>query len=420
MTMLAQAKRGQLLLQQRRPELAEKELRGALALDPDEPMAHALLAMTLGAMGKMDEALRESETAVRLAPDAAFIHYVHAKRLQELERLTEADTAIGEAIRLDPQDADYYCARASICLERGEWSQALEWADRGLAQDADNTDCLNTRSISLAKLGRKAEAHHAAEQALMRTPLDATSHAVQGWNYLEHARPKQALEHFREALRLDPEHEYARSGMVEALKARHLAYRLILRYFLWMAKLSRKAQWAVIIGLYLGNRVLRGVLQVNPKLAPVVVPLLVLYFALCLMSWFAQPLFNLTLALNRFGWHALKPWERTGAVVFGGLLVAGLGALAVGAATSFYVWYALAILCGGLLLPTAGTFSVAKDPDRKKMVVFLAIMAVVGVAALACLTVNIKAWHELAIAFAIGCLGFTWIANLVILRRTHT
>jgi Tfp pilus assembly protein PilF len=40
--------------------------RRALALDPNAPRAHVLYALFLGAMGRVDESLRESETAWRL------------------------------------------------------------------------------------------------------------------------------------------------------------------------------------------------------------------------------------------------------------------------------------------------------------------------------------------------------------------
>ncbi len=61
---------------------------------------------------------------------------------------------------------------------------------------------------------------------------------------------KQALEHFREALRLKPDMEWARNGMVEALKARYFLYRLMLRYYLWMSRFTRRGQWGMIIGLW--------------------------------------------------------------------------------------------------------------------------------------------------------------------------
>ena len=61
---------------------------------------------------------------------------------------------------------------------------------------------------------------------------------------LHQAQPKAALEHFREALRLDPNLQYAQAGIVEALKARNPIYRWMLGYFLWMGRLSDRAKWA--------------------------------------------------------------------------------------------------------------------------------------------------------------------------------
>lgn len=65
---------------------------------------------------------------------------------------------------------------------------------------------------------------------------------------LHEGNPRAAPEHFREALRLEPDDEYARSGIVHALRARHFLYRLMLAYFLWMSRLSGTVQLALIFG----------------------------------------------------------------------------------------------------------------------------------------------------------------------------
>ncbi|MDB5311521.1 MAG: tetratricopeptide repeat protein [Gemmataceae bacterium] len=46
-----------------------------------------------------------------------------------------------------------------------------------------------------------------------------------GWALLHARQPAEALTHFREALRLDPTNEWARDGLIEALKARYWVYR---------------------------------------------------------------------------------------------------------------------------------------------------------------------------------------------------
>ena len=61
--------RALLLLQQRRFDLAEQELRQVLATDPSYFPAHAWLSLTLLEMKRYAEAETEAEQAIHLAPD---------------------------------------------------------------------------------------------------------------------------------------------------------------------------------------------------------------------------------------------------------------------------------------------------------------------------------------------------------------
>src|SRR5262249_28741674 len=112
--------------------------------------------------------------------------------------------------------------------------------------------------------------------------------------------------HFREALRIDPTLDWARAGMVEALKARHLVYRLMLSFFLWSGRLGRKMQWVLILGIFFGQRVLHDLAKNNPALAPFIDPIVYALFGFVLLTWTASPLFNLMLRFNRFGRLALS------------------------------------------------------------------------------------------------------------------
>jgi len=59
----------------------------------------------------------------------------------------------------------------------------------------------------------------------------------------------------------------------------------MLRYFLWMGRLSGRAQWMIILGGYFGYQGLRKVAASNPTLSPWVTPLLIAYIVFALMSW---------------------------------------------------------------------------------------------------------------------------------------
>ena len=66
--------------------------------------------------------------------------------------------------------------------------------------------------MALVRLGRRDEAGATLEAALARDPENAVTHANQGWARLHAGDFRGALEHFREALRLNPSLEWARAG----------------------------------------------------------------------------------------------------------------------------------------------------------------------------------------------------------------
>ena len=82
--------------------------------------------------------------------------------------------------------------------------------------------------------------------------------------------------------------EWARQGIVQAMKARYFIYRIMLGWFLWMMKLQQKTQWAVIVGAYVGYFVLRNVARNNPDWSPWIQPLLIAYVVFAVMTWVAR------------------------------------------------------------------------------------------------------------------------------------
>ena len=81
--------------------------RDALASDPDEPSAHALLALGLAHLGQSREAVEAGRRAVARDPEMAFAHYAHAWALLEDDDSTRAERAAREALRLQPGANEY-------------------------------------------------------------------------------------------------------------------------------------------------------------------------------------------------------------------------------------------------------------------------------------------------------------------------
>ncbi len=410
--------RGMVLVGQGRFDLADREFRQELSQDPDNPLAHAFLALCLSHRDEDTGALREADEAVRTGPDLAFCHYVRGRALVALDRYTEAGAAAREAIRLDPDDADYPGLLASVEMGRRRWAEALAAADRGLALDPENAGCMNLRAMALVQLGRKEEAAVALGSALADDPENAVTHANQGWALLHRGDHLKALEHFREALRLDPDLDWARAGIVEALKARYLIYRLMLGYFLWMGRQSTKAQWVVILGFVFGRKILTDLEESAPWLSPFISPILFLSFAFLLMTWVSSPLFNLALRFNRFGRLALSRDQRVESNWIGASFILAVVMFLIYLTTGDLMAKLAMGYFGLLLLPLAMTFHQRRGRPRLLAAAYTAAVALAGGAALVMLAKDIDGPLlgmgplELVRVFVLGAIFSTWIPTI--------
>lgn len=423
--MSAHLDRAFVLFEQSRHHLAEQELRCELLTEPNNPIAHALLGLCLAEAKQYTQATQEAHAAIRLAPDVAFVHYAHAAILHDRMRLKEAEAAIAEAIRLDPARSDFYAILAAIQLDQRWWPQALEAAERGLQLDSEHVGCTNLRAMALVKLGRRPEALITIGSTLARDPENALSHANQGWALLEQGERKKALEHFREALRLNPQLEWARQGVIETLKAKHFLYGFLLRYFFWMSKLSARAQWGVVVGGYLGYRVLLSMARDYPDIAPVVWPILILYILFAFLTWVADPLFNLLLRLDRFGRLALSREQTVASNWVGVCLLGVLFFIVVWLATRHQIGFIGALMCGLLVLPLSGTFRCHRGWPRTLMACYTGLLALIGGLFVAQLIVSPSETDGspapekvmLLTLFLLGSVLSGWMANFLMMVR---
>jgi tetratricopeptide (TPR) repeat protein len=413
--------RARLLLQQSRHDLAETELRQALAFEPHDANAHALLALCLAHRENFQEATDEARQAIHLAPDSPFVHYALARVLYDRNRFPEALDAINEAIRLDPEDADYFALLANIHLQERRWQDALTAAEQGLQFNPEHVGCTNLCAMAMVKLGRKAEAGATIDAALSKNPDNSLTHANRGWALLEQGEPKKAAEHFREALRLNPENEWARRGIIEALKARNIVYGVMLKYFLWMGKFSRRGQWGIVLTGYFGYRILGVVANDNPGLAPWILPLQILYIAFALMTWLAYPFFNLLLRLNKFGRLVLSREQTVATNWFGICLLLALVGLTMCVFKGFVApWIMIAFVFGLLLLPVSAIFKCPAGSPRYIMAALTVLLALLGVGGIIARFASggpSDGETSLLGLFVLGTIASTWVANILAMKR---
>lgn len=419
--MNGQIERIQLLLSQARYTLAEQELWQILGEYPEHPLPRALLALCLHEQQRPKEALEQAQTAIHLAPDASFCHYILAVVEHGNHHPKAARSAIDTALAIDPDSPEYFAFRGSLALEDSHWKAALADADAGLALDAEHTQCLNLRSMALLKLGRGEEAKAAIDTALEVAPEDATVHAQRGWTLLEKGEYGPALEAFQEALRLDPNLEPARSGMLEALKARYWIYRLMLRYFFWIGRFGRGHQFVVLFTILLGARLLVSLAKGQSWAYGIVAIMLGLYFVFNLMSWVSDPLFNLLLRTTPYGSLMLSEREKQATDWF--ILLGGGGLVSI--AIAILSWnlglLTLALLFGwisgvslSLLVPIAGSFGPDSATARQILGLYTAGLASVATLAAVCGLLHLSGPAiYLGVAYIFGWIAFSWIGNFV-------
>lgn len=370
--------RAQMLAEQSRFEMALEEIAQHLTEEPEDAQAHSLRGFCLAELEKYEEAAIAARTAIQLAPDSSHPYYIYSLVLTARNNLAEADKAIANAIELDPYDEDYFAQAAAIKLQQKQWEPALVAAEEGLKLDPEHETCTNLRAIALVKLGRKSEAGEALQSSLEREPENPLSHANMGWSKLEQGQPKQAMTHFREALRLEPEMEWARQGIVQAMKSHYFIYRMLLGFFLWINKLDGRQKWMILLGGYFGHRFLSSLARTTPELAPFLMPLIIAYIGFAILTWVGGPIFNFLLWLNPFGRLALSDEEKRTSIWVGSSIVLAL----VFVAAYFFsgnVDCLRSSLCLAFMTPALATFY-ASDKGWPRAVHHLLLLTMVFLA----------------------------------------
>lgn len=409
-----------LLLNAHRFEDAEAHLRDRLAQRPNEARAHALLAYVLSRQKRHAEALEEANLAIHLDPTYAHAHFFRARILLSLQRKREAFKAIHEALRLRPDYPPYYALLSTIHFSRKRWQEALRAAEEGLRHDPEDAQCLHCRGMALNKLGERAEATDSLEGALASDPESAVAHATLGWVQLHQGKPESALDCFREALRLNPLSDYARQGIVEALKARNPIYRLLLRYFLWISTLTTGEQWGFIAAVSSVRSGLRALARAVPLLYIIVIPIHLLYSGFVILTWVGRPLFALVLRFDPLGRLALPREEIIASNWVGACLVLALLGTLAGGVTGI-VWRDLTPWVAVpfslmMILPLAGVFRTPSGWGRVLLASYTALLGVLGLGAFTSALFDV--WGltlTLGGIFFVGWFFYPLIANLMLL-----
>ena len=268
---------------------------------------------------------------------------------------------------------------------------------------------------------RLAESEDESKRRLARNPEDAFSFANAGWSALQRGDVKGAEGHFKEALRIDPEMDHARDGLKQSYRARSAFFRVFLKWSFFMQRFSANHQFAIIIGLIVGFRILRVLAaSVHPLL---VIPVALVYYLFVFGSWLSDGIANFLLLRDPVARLSLDRGEKIEGAAMGVLLVGGLVGLVAGASMGM----SPLIVAGGILMVTALPASmIFTNPSRIGRVVFsLIALAVLLMGAMMVFDVAVHPGRRIldgaagslyGIVLLLG-LGSTWLAMIPALRK---
>ncbi|MEL7005773.1 MAG: tetratricopeptide repeat protein, partial [Bacteroidota bacterium] len=314
-------------------------------------------------------------------------------------------------------NANYFALLANIKLSRKKFQEALELSNKALELDAENILGLNTRSSALLKLNDKEESFKTIEGALKEDPNNAYTHANYGWGLLEKGDHNKALKHFKESLKNDPNFSYAQAGMMEALKAKYLVYRLFLKYAFWMSNLTARYQWGVILGFYFASRGLNSLAANNAAWEPFITPILTLMAIIAFSTWVITPISNLFLRLNKYGKHLLSRKQMLSSNFVGVSAVIFLLSILAYVIMSDERWIVTAAFGFAMMVPFSTMFAPTKY--KYSLLIYTGIMLILGLVAIFEAFATGRLLNQYTTIFFFAFIGFQFVANYLLIREDN-
>ena len=152
------------------------QIRRAIALQPDLPLAHHALSQALALGNDFEGALSAAKRSCELSPNDAGCYYSLGKAQLELGEVEPAVQNLRQAVDRDPLSPAYLPAFYATALWGGRrLEEAVNVADDCLAKAPDFWRCRQDRIAALFELGRLAEAREEAARLLTRMPTMTTS-----------------------------------------------------------------------------------------------------------------------------------------------------------------------------------------------------------------------------------------------------
>jgi tetratricopeptide (TPR) repeat protein len=390
----------------RRYDAACQILEQVIIQEPSQFQALITLCNCYIHLNNLKKVLEYSNQLIKYYPHESIGFYFFSFYNFSIGKINLAIEAIDTSISIDPMDADYWALKANIFISLKNWVTALSFANKGIEIDPEHINCLNFRTQCLTKLDRTAELQANINEALHQNPYNSFTHANVGWSKLETKDYDNARLHFAEALRINPNNEYARDGIINAIKAKNIIFNWFLQYSFWFEKKSKNFKYGFLFAFIFFRKFLVDFAQTNPWLY---IPI-GLAFLFVFVTWLIEPISNFFLLLDKFGKHALTKYEKqTAYMVVSGLALAVCFSI-LGFIFKNEILISAAIFFITIIIVLNKYFSIpANQRPLKSSLYLMAIIFASIVPFLAVITAHEEIFTLFASAYIILIVLFTWI-----------
>ncbi len=195
---------GMLRVNANRPDEAIGYISRALAVDGNDPDAHANLALAYKDTGKARQAVKHFRESLRLNPGNPVAHNNLGNVLRLLDRPREAAASYRQALQLQPSFAECWSNLAAAMNECDRREQGLRAVDRALQLDPGLAQAWNNKGDILLAEARYGEALEHYRKATELSPRYVAALINMARVQRDMEAPRQALDTLRQALRLEP------------------------------------------------------------------------------------------------------------------------------------------------------------------------------------------------------------------------
>ena len=192
------------LLSQQEPDKALPFLETAARLDPRNFWSVFNAGYCSFQLGHLASAESFFKACISLSPDDPVAWLYHAFVKEEQGDLTTAAADLETALRLSPKDPHTLYEYGTVALRLGNHKQAIESLSRALAAGEDPARTLLVRGQERSKQGDIEGGRRDIEQSLKLPLSDEMGWINRGFFLLKRGENTKALDHFDQALRINP------------------------------------------------------------------------------------------------------------------------------------------------------------------------------------------------------------------------